>query len=190
MPPKNVKKDPSSGKSSAAQRTKENEKVSIEDLLFPRSTIVNLAKECSVQGADVGVADEEQKKVILSKDAVTALQRSATVFVNRLMIYARNVSLYQGRKSCNVDDILEALRHCGLEGLTGLVRERLDEYQHALEMRKLEKKEGVAKETGTLQKEPTDNEIETVEQEAAQDEPIDGAETEPESTKKPRLQQE
>ncbi|CEP63255.1 DNA polymerase epsilon noncatalytic subunit LALA0_S07e05974g [Lachancea lanzarotensis] len=137
---------PKSTKLPVASHAKEQQNVSIEDLLFPRSTIANLAKDSALSGAqqerqEVG-QEEEQKKIVLSKDAVTALQRAATVFVNYLMVSSRDGATSQNRKSCNVDDVLTALDHCGLEGLKSLVRERLDEYNRALELRKLDKEQG------------------------------------------------
>ncbi|SCU86087.1 LANO_0C06678g1_1 [Lachancea nothofagi CBS 11611] len=148
MPPKNGKRESAGGKLPAALHAKEQQSVTIEDLLFPRSTIVHLAKDSSVQGVDANTTDAESKKVILSKDAATALQRSATVFVNHLMMYAREGAAFQNRKSVNVDDVLAALDQCGLEGLKTLVRSRLDEYQKALELRKKEKIETKEHEDG------------------------------------------
>ncbi|SCU87210.1 LAFA_0E05380g1_1 [Lachancea sp. 'fantastica'] len=139
---------PKSAKLPVASHAKEQQNVTIEDLLFPRTTIANLAKDSVLLGSQKDGAQEkdgddqdEQKKVVLSKDAVTALQRAATVFVNYLMVMSREGASFQNRKSCNVDDVLAALDHCGLEGLSALVRERLDEYNKALELRKLDKQQ-------------------------------------------------
>lgn len=140
MPPKDGKKQ-APGKSSATANAKDGQKVSIEDLLFPRTVIASLAKESAQHGQDRDTAakDEEVRKVMLSKDAVTALQRSATVFVNHLLVYARESAGAQGRRSCSVDDVLLALNQCGMEGLEGLVRAKLDAYLQMLELRKQEK---------------------------------------------------
>ncbi|CUS25048.1 LAQU0S25e00716g1_1 [Lachancea quebecensis] len=140
MPPKDGKKQ-ASGKSSATANAKEGQKVSIEDLLFPRTVIASLAKESAQHGQDRDTVakGEELRKVMLSKDAVTALQRSATVFVNHLLVYARDSAGAQGRRSCSVDDVLLALNQCGMEGLEGLVRAKLDVYLQMLELRKREK---------------------------------------------------
>lgn len=132
MPPKDGKKQGTAG-------SKDQQKLSIDDLLFPRTTIASLAKEGGAHADKSAEKDEELRKVVLSKDAVTALQRSATIFVNHLLMYAREGAAGQGRKSCSVDDVLSALVDCGMEGLEMLVRSKLDAYQRALELRKSEK---------------------------------------------------
>ncbi|SCV00247.1 LAME_0G08504g1_1 [Lachancea meyersii CBS 8951] len=172
MPPKGPKIP-------ASSHAKEQQNVSIEDLLFPRSTIVNLAKDTALVGADANAAnEEEQKKVILSKDAVTALQRAATVFVNYLMLVSREGATSQIRKSCNVDDVLAALDYCGLEGLKAVVRARLDEYSRALELRKLKKQQ----ETGSVPEAGPEADEPETQEDVEISEPIDTF------AKKPRLE--
>ncbi|SCW04240.1 LAFE_0H09164g1_1 [Lachancea fermentati] len=137
MPPKGWKKD-AQGNYPTTSYIKEQEKITIDDLLFPKATVAALAKEVTLDRND-GPNEEEQSKVTLSKDAVTALQRSATVFVNHLLMYTRELAHSQDRKSCNVDDVLAALDEVGLGGLKGVVRSKLDNYLQALELRKEEK---------------------------------------------------
>ena len=64
------------------------------------------------------------------------LQRSATVFVSHLLVFAREIAKDQKRKSCNVDDILMALDQIGHPGLKNIVSSKLDQYQRTMNERK------------------------------------------------------
>ncbi|CAI4331487.1 AIC_G0009830.mRNA.1.CDS.1 [Saccharomyces cerevisiae] len=129
MPPKGWRKD-AQGNYPTTSYIKEQENITIQDLLFPKSTIVNLARE---------VPQQSGKKLLINKDASLALQRGATVFVNHLLLFAREIAKSQDKKSCSVDDVLSALDHIGHSALKGPVRDKLDEYQAAVEQRKKEK---------------------------------------------------
>lgn len=145
MPPKGWRKD-AQGNYPTTSYMKKQENVTMQDLLFPRSVIMALAKEVpemqqqqvQVQAAEKGEPVEKTpaKKLVVTKDASMALQHSATVFVNHLLMYARELAKEQDRRSCNVDDILNALEHMGHPGLKPLVANRLDDYQEALEWKK------------------------------------------------------
>lgn len=138
MPPKGWKKD-AQGNYPTTSYIKEQEKITINDLLFPRSIIASLAKETH--------SSDDEKKLLISKDAVQALQRSATVFVNHLLTYARETALNEDRKSCNIEDVLAALDEVGLGAFKPLIREKLDVYQSEVATKKGKKKS--QKETGT-----------------------------------------
>lgn len=129
MPPKGWRKD-AQGNYPTTSYIKEQENITIQDLLFPRSAIVNLARE---------VPQQSGKKLLINKDASLALQRGATVFVNHLLLFAREIAKSQDKKSCSVDDVMSALDHIGHSALKGPVRDRLDEYQAAVELKKKEK---------------------------------------------------
>ncbi|KAL3233074.1 DNA polymerase epsilon subunit D [Nakaseomyces bracarensis] len=148
MPPKGWRKD-AQGNYPTTSYMKEQEKVTMQDLLFPRSVIVSLAKEVpemqqqqvqntGANGSSSGNDKEAErpKKLVITKDASTALQHSATVFVNHLLMYARELAKEQDRRSCNVDDILNSLEHMGHPGLKPLVANRLEDYKEALEWKK------------------------------------------------------
>ncbi|CAI4038003.1 hypothetical protein SMKI_04G3420 [Saccharomyces mikatae IFO 1815] len=128
MPPKGWRKD-AQGNYPTTSYIKEQENITIQDLLFPRSAIVNLARE---------VPQQSGKKLLINKDASLALQRGATVFVNHLLLFAREIAKSQDKKSCSVDDVLNALDHIGQSALKTAVRDKLDEYQAAVELRKKE----------------------------------------------------
>ncbi|CCE61255.1 hypothetical protein TPHA_0A01720 [Tetrapisispora phaffii CBS 4417] len=159
MPPKGWKKD-SEGKYPTTSYVKEQENVTIQDLLFPRSVAVSLAKEgansilgpgVSEQDVDVANVDEEQvgesdapkktksNSVMINKDASLAVQRSATVFVNHLLMFARDMAKQKGRKSCNADDVMEALEVIGYAGFKPMIREKLDDFQSIQTLRKQRK---------------------------------------------------
>ncbi|EHN03149.1 Dpb4p [Saccharomyces cerevisiae x Saccharomyces kudriavzevii VIN7] len=129
MPPKGWRKD-AQGNYPTTSYIKEQENITIQDLLFPRSAIANLARQ---------VPQQSGKKLLINKDASLALQRGATVFVNHLLLFAREIAKSQDKKSCSVDDVMGALDHIGQSALKGVVRDKLEEYQAAVELRKREK---------------------------------------------------
>lgn len=134
MPPKGWRKD-AQGNYPTTSYIKEQENITIQDLLFPRSVIINLAKE---------VNSDNEKKLIINKDAGLALQRSATVFVNHLLVFAREIAKNQDRKSCNVNDIYDALDQIGLSGFKSIINSKMIEYQNATEARKQQKLQNLA----------------------------------------------
>ncbi|CCH62430.1 hypothetical protein TBLA_0H01430 [Henningerozyma blattae CBS 6284] len=154
MPPKGWRKD-AQGNYPTTSYVKEQENITIQDLLFPRSSVVNIAKSTFSSTAEqisedlndneIGddadinndnIVEENSNKILVSKDAGLALQRSSTVFVNHLLLFAREIAKDQYRKTCNPDDILNALDAIGHPGLKGIVSERLQEYQNALLLKK------------------------------------------------------
>lgn len=89
--------------------------VLVEELLFPKTTILRLAKN---------VADD----AVILKDALTAIQRSATVYVNYLMMHARAEALDRGRKTVAVPDVVAALDRAGFRSFQDQVRKEADGY--------------------------------------------------------------
>lgn len=145
MPPKGWRKD-AQGNYPTKSYIKEQENVTINDLLFPRSTIIQIAKDVhnatqnhnNHESDNVSETDgnPSAKKLMINKDASIALQRSATVFVNYLLMFAREIAKDSGKKSCNVDDIMLALDHIGFSGFKSIINDRLIEYQRAKELKK------------------------------------------------------
>ncbi|KAI0461018.1 hypothetical protein LJB42_001348 [Komagataella kurtzmanii] len=117
-------------KGPAAKQDKESENISIENLLFPKATIGKLAKSV-LQG------DENESNMILSKDGLTAVQRSAVVFVSYLYHHAREVSKDQNHKTVNVQDILKALENTEFNALIPTVQEELISFNQRKEAKKL-----------------------------------------------------
>lgn len=74
----------------------------IDEILFPKGTVQKLAKLAMPEDA------------MLAKDSLTAIQRSATVFVLHLLFQAREILKLQDRKNVSEDDILRGLEKAGL----------------------------------------------------------------------------
>ncbi|KAL8941450.1 MAG: hypothetical protein Q9216_002223 [Gyalolechia sp. 2 TL-2023] len=79
---------------------KEKEGVSIEDLSLPRSMVQRLAK---------GVLPPNTQ---IQKDAITAISKGATVFVNHIADKANEITLSTNRKTISPNAVLEALAEC------------------------------------------------------------------------------
>lgn len=161
MPPKGWRKD-AQGNYPTTSYIKEQENITIHDLLFLKSVITNLAK-------DVNHGD---KKLMINRDAILALQRSATVFVNHLLTFAREISSDQDRKSCNINDILDALDQIGFGGFKTILSTKMVDYQRAMELRKINRSRKPASEKVESPQEQQQEEVQEV-QEAQQvhDEP-------------------
>lgn len=110
MPPKGWKKYADGFKPATSQGTpaQARQTFSIEELQMPRSAVLKLAKT-STTGA-------------LPKDGVTALQRSATVFINYVCNQANKECQKSGRKMLAPQDIEAALEKLGFGGFIGQVK--------------------------------------------------------------------
>lgn len=131
MPPKGWKKNteghsPSNGKDA--------EPVSIDDILFPRSITLRLAK--SVINSSDG--DNSSSNMLLAKDSVLALQRSATVFVSHILFQAREFAKSQNRKTVNTHDIINALEKAELKGFVPGIKQKLDIYEKMMQQKRQE----------------------------------------------------
>lgn len=129
MPPKGWRKN---ADGQYPEPPKEDTPVSIDDLLFPRSTIQKLAKL---------MINDNESNMLMAKDALLALQRSATVFVSNVMFHARQISKEQDRKGINSQDIMGALERAEFTGFIPEVRDRLANFEQAQAMRRAKKKE-------------------------------------------------
>ncbi|KAI5953873.1 DPB4 [Candida margitis] len=143
MPPKGWKKnaDPSE------QPFRDTEPVSIDDILFPRTTISKLAKSITSD-------EDNQNNMTLAKDSLLALQRSATVFVSYMLFHAKQVSKATGRKTVTAQDIMAALERAEFAGFLPEVKQRLGEFESlakAKKQKKLEEKSS-SKEEETMTK--------------------------------------
>ncbi|KAL8835302.1 MAG: hypothetical protein Q9170_003388 [Blastenia crenularia] len=79
---------------------KEKDGVNIEDLSLPRSMVQRLAK---------GVLPSNTQ---IQKDAITAMSKGATVFVNHIADKANEITLSTSRKTISPNAVLEALAEC------------------------------------------------------------------------------
>lgn len=131
MPPKGWRKN-AEGK--FPQNPKDLEVVSIDEILFPKSTVSKLAK-------NITTSDNNDANMIVSKDSLLALQRSATVFVSHLMFHARQVAKDADRKNVSAQDILQGLERADLTGFIPEVKQKLASYENNLEVKKKQKAE-------------------------------------------------
>ena len=164
MPPKGWRKD-AQGNYPATSYMKEQENITIEDLLFPRSVIVGLAKEVQqISQSDLDNNDIE-RKLVINKDASIALQRSATIFVNHLLMFAREIAKEQDKRSCNMDDILAAVEYVGFPGLKNVIMDKMVGYQQAQSIIKQHKKDDQNKDNGNTEEETNEDKKEEEEDE-------------------------
>ncbi|KAK6461065.1 DNA polymerase epsilon subunit D [Scheffersomyces coipomensis] len=129
MPPKGWRKN---ADGQYPQPAKDSELISIDEILFPRSTVLKLAK---------GIINEEDgsNNMIIAKDALIAIQRSATVFVSHVMFHANQSSKAESRKTVNTQDILTALDRAEFSGFIPEVKENLAVYEHNQAIKKKQK---------------------------------------------------
>ncbi|PUU81030.1 histone-fold-containing protein [Tuber borchii] len=90
----------SNNSSAASGKDKEKDKdngVSIDDHTLPKSIVTRLAKGVLPQNTNV------------QKDAILALSKGGTVFINYLCAAANDQAKHHGRKTINPKDVLEAM---------------------------------------------------------------------------------
>lgn len=115
MPPKGWKKN-----HEPSLLHQEVDLVSIDDILFPRATISKSIR---------AILDHNDDKITLSKDALTAIQRAATVFVSFMQFHARQFAKRANRKNVYASDILAGLEYAGFLGFVPHVRQLLATYE-------------------------------------------------------------
>ncbi|KAH3684680.1 hypothetical protein WICPIJ_004345 [Wickerhamomyces pijperi] len=125
MPPKGWRKN---AEGSHPVHTKERDQISIDDILFPKATVTRLAK---------GVLSEG----LISKDSVTAIQRSATAFVSYILVSARTNAKRFDRKTVSPQDIFAALKSCEFGDFSEHIQAELDRFLERKEQAKLLKKQ-------------------------------------------------
>lgn len=118
MPPKGWRKN---AEGQYPQPSKESELVSIDDILFPKATVGRLAK------AITHAPDADN--MILAKDSLLAVQRSATVFVSHVMFHARQIAREHDRKTVSSQDVVSALERAEFGGFTLEVKQRLTSFE-------------------------------------------------------------
>ncbi|XBW36355.1 hypothetical protein QEN19_001934 [Hanseniaspora menglaensis] len=113
-----------------------NEKLDDSMILFPKATILRIARE-------------KYPGLQINKDAQTALQHSATLYLNYIYSLARMTASSHNRKTINLDDIYEALESNGLDALDlkESTREQLENYDLAERLKKKKAEEENSVET-------------------------------------------
>ncbi|RPA95321.1 histone-fold-containing protein [Choiromyces venosus 120613-1] len=94
------KEVPASNSNNSSGSGKDKEKdngVSIDDHTLPKSIVTRLAKGVLPQNTNV------------QKDAILALSKGGTVFINYLCAAANDQAKQRGRKTINPKDVLEAM---------------------------------------------------------------------------------
>ncbi|CAN3367185.1 DNA polymerase epsilon subunit D [Diutina catenulata] len=120
MPPKGWRKN-ASGQYPQPNR---EELTSIDDILFPKSTVTKLAKKTV------------PPEMLLGKDSVTALQRSATVFVSHLLFQARELQRESGKKIVTDKDIINAMQRADFGGFVPEIESRLAQWEQTRQQKK------------------------------------------------------
>ena len=124
---------------------KEQENITIDDLLFPKNVIVALARDvqqktreaaAAAASANPGASVPQEQKLLINKDAAMALQRSATIFVNHLLMFAREFSRENDKRTCTTEHVLQALEYIGFPGLRYAVQEKTNEWLVAQQLLK------------------------------------------------------
>ncbi|CAH6718663.1 DNA polymerase epsilon subunit D [[Candida] jaroonii] len=128
MPPKGWRKN---ADGNYPQPMKKQELVSIDEILFPRSIVQRLAKDI--------ISEADDANVLLSKDSVIALQRSATVFVSYLFSNAKTVAKSSDRKTINAQDLIVALERTGYSSFVPEIKQKLSVYEAKVQEKKLRK---------------------------------------------------
>ena len=160
MPPKGWRKyaDGFKPANSSGVPSEERPVYGLEDLLLPRASISKLAK---------GVLPD---KTALPKDGVTALQRSATVFISYLASEANRAAHKAGRVTVLPSDVLAALEGAHLGSFVGQVQALAETMQEQAAARK---KIGVSEQDGDAAGEDADMEDAPNSSPAAADDPDD-----------------
>ena len=117
-------------------QSKEHDTISIDDILFPRSSIQKLAKNIIQNDGD----EQGSSNMIMARESLTALQRSATVFVSYLMFNARLVSREQGKKTVGSQDIINSIERIDFSGFVPQVKLKIINLETRKESQKEEKK--------------------------------------------------
>ncbi|QPG74276.1 hypothetical protein FOA43_001601 [Brettanomyces nanus] len=130
MPAKGWRKDE---QESNLETVMANQKVSIDSILFPKSTVNKLAKQVLQKESP------DANPMILSKDSQTVIQRSSVVFINYIYHTAKQDIKLKGRKVVNAEDIINAMETTNFNSFFPILHEELDKFNMRKELKKREK---------------------------------------------------
>ncbi|GMG21803.1 unnamed protein product [Ambrosiozyma monospora] len=128
MPAKGWRKDE---QESNFETAVDNEKISIDSLLFPKTTVNKIAKQVLTQ--------TDGTPMILAKDSQTVIQRASVVFINYIYDAAKQLVKEKGRKVVNADDILLALEQTNFNSFVPVLKEGLEAFTIKKQKKKQEK---------------------------------------------------
>ncbi|KAK9236726.1 histone-fold-containing protein [Lipomyces kononenkoae] len=101
----------------ATRHAQERERAyGIDDYMLPKATVTRLAKH--VLPANMQI----------QKDAMTALSKSATVFINYLTATANDLTVGAGRRTVNPSDVYKAIELLELEFILPRLKAEVDKY--------------------------------------------------------------
>ncbi|KAG0682246.1 hypothetical protein C6P40_000266 [Pichia californica] len=108
-----------------------NEHLSIDNFLFPKSTINKISKQA--------LQKQFNSNFLLAKDTQIIIQRSSILFINFIYHHAKQIVKFQNRKVVNSDDIINALIQVGFNNFIDLINIELDKFNKRKESKKLAK---------------------------------------------------
>ncbi|KAL8985838.1 MAG: hypothetical protein Q9205_000556 [Flavoplaca limonia] len=115
MPRKSNVSQPGNGEENALAKEKADG-VNIEDLSLPRTMVQRLAK---------GVLPPNTQ---IQKDAIVAMSKGATVFINHIADKANELTLSTNKRTITPLNVLEALSQCEYEDFLPRVKAELDKF--------------------------------------------------------------
>ncbi|KAL9636975.1 MAG: hypothetical protein Q9204_002051 [Flavoplaca sp. TL-2023a] len=115
MPRKSNVSQPGNGEENALAKEKADG-INIEDLSLPRTMVQRLAK---------GVLPPNTQ---IQKDAIVAMSKGATVFINHIADKANELTLSTNKRTITPLNVLEALSQCEYEDFLPRVKAELDKF--------------------------------------------------------------
>ncbi|KAG5518021.1 hypothetical protein PMAC_003205 [Pneumocystis sp. 'macacae'] len=103
---------------------KKNTTISIDDLNLPRSVVLKLAKKVLPEHTNI------------QKDAITALMRGSSVFINYLSSAAFELSKLSARKVILPSDVLKAMENIEFSSFIPRMTEELELYETIIKEKK------------------------------------------------------
>ncbi|KAF3939548.1 hypothetical protein ABW19_dt0210343 [Dactylella cylindrospora] len=132
MPPKKaapVVEDPASSEPASEDekpksKGKDRDGISIDDNTLPKTIITRLAKGALGNPSN----PSQQAQILFQKDAVTAITRGSTVFINYLANCANDIAKETGRKTIMPKHVLEAIECIEFKGFSERLKVELDRF--------------------------------------------------------------
>lgn len=111
---------------------------SMDDISLPKSTVTRLAKASAFASVNAS------GPVLMQKDANTALQKSAVVFLNYIATNANDITLKAGRKVISPADMIQSIER-DFPAFSPRLHQELEAYNLLMQEKKANKAEGGAR---------------------------------------------
>ncbi|KAK9314759.1 histone-fold-containing protein [Lipomyces starkeyi] len=108
----------------------------IDDYMLPKATVTRLAKHVLPANTQI------------QKDAMTALSKSATVFINYLTSTANDLTVGAGRRTVNPSDVYKAIELLELEFILPRLKAEVDKFVEVASTKHKKPTKGVAADDG------------------------------------------